>query len=350
MTVERNSEILFLYDARMCNPNGDPDEENRPRMDYDSGRNLVSDVRLKRYLRDYWLTWPAEAWTERPWMYPVAQDVWVRTVDGGTVSAKQRIEGLAGEYAQAKGLDARRAKQAAKDPDFRRWLLERLIDVRMFGATMPIAAEQEGGAGSHITYTGPVQFSWGYSLNKVDLLPSATITSHFAGREQGEKSEHGTIGKDWRVKYSFLAFYGLVSAWRAKETGLLDKDVRLLGHSLINALPLMATSRSKIGQTPRLLLRVEYTNGGTFLGDFRTRLRLAKEKGLESIADVDLVFGGLLDLLARHASSIQRIVAWAHEEFASGAAFVQALTSQDALQEKVVDLQAMMRRLQQASN
>ena len=48
-----NSEILFLYDAKLTNPNGDPDEENRPRMDYERGTNLVSDLRLKRYIRDY---------------------------------------------------------------------------------------------------------------------------------------------------------------------------------------------------------------------------------------------------------------------------------------------------------
>lgn len=54
--VKCNHEILFLYDACLCNPNGDPDEENRPRMDYETRRNLVSDVRLKRYLRDHWLT------------------------------------------------------------------------------------------------------------------------------------------------------------------------------------------------------------------------------------------------------------------------------------------------------
>jgi len=348
MTVERNSEILFLYDARMCNPNGDPDEENRPRMDYETHRNLVSDVRLKRYLRDYWIAWKPEAWTEKPWEYPVPQDVWVRTVNGATVTAKQRIEDLASDYAKEKGLDARKAKQAAKDPAFRRWLLERLIDVRMFGATMPIGAEQEGGAGSHITYTGPVQFSWGYSLNKVDLLPSSTITSHFAGREQGEKSEHGTMGKDWRVKYSFLAFYGLVSAWRAKETGLEGRDVMLLGHSLINGLPLMATSRSKIGQTPRLYLRVEYTDDTTFLGDFRTRLSLAQDEGLESIADVDLDFGELVTWLAGHKDAIQSVVIWAHDEFAAGQALVPAL--KDALgAERVQDLNDLMKRIQASS-
>jgi len=51
----KNSDILFIYDAKLCNPNGDPDDENKPRMDYDTHRNLVSDVRLKRYIRDYLL-------------------------------------------------------------------------------------------------------------------------------------------------------------------------------------------------------------------------------------------------------------------------------------------------------
>ena len=352
MAIERNSEILFLYDARLCNPNGDPDEENRPRMDYESGRNLVSDVRLKRYLRDYWLTWPAEAWTAEPWEYPVPQDIWVRTADGATVTANQRIQQqLAEIYAQEKGIKKPTTKELEKDREFRQWLLKRLIDVRMFGAVMPLSRDgnQKGG---NITFTGPVQFGWGYSLNVVEILPSVTITSTFAAERgsrterQTEQEQYGTMGKDWRVKYSFLAFYGLVSAWRARETGLMDKDVRLLGHSLINALPLMATSRSKIGQMPRMLLRVEYVDDATFLGDFRTRLYLKETEGLENIADVDLDFNELLGLLRRHERAIHRIVAWAHEEFTSGRSFVQKLTGDSALEKKVVDLQAMLQRLQ----
>ncbi len=346
MTVTRNSEILFLYDARLCNPNGDPDEENRPRMDYDSGRNLVSDVRLKRYLRDYWIAWDEEDWTKRPWSYPQPQDVWVRTMGGSVVSAKQRIDGLAQAFFHDTGAKKQSTKDVAKDSTFREWLLARLIDVRLFGATMPIGSEE--GAGSHITYTGPVQFSWGYSLNRVELLPSSTITSHFAGRERGEKGEYGTMGKDWRVKYSFLAFYGLVSAWRARETGLLDTDVKLLGHSLINSLPLIATSRSKIGQTPRLYLRIEYKDDATFLGDFRTRLRLGKDEGLESNADVSLDFGPLVEWLKGHQDAIQWAVVWAHDEFGPGAALATGL--KEELGEDVVqDLNDLMKKIRASS-
>ena len=68
-----NSEILFLYDAKFTNPNGDPDEENRPRMDYEREINLVSDLRLKRYLRDYMLQEGMDIFVTRVDDVPVLQ-------------------------------------------------------------------------------------------------------------------------------------------------------------------------------------------------------------------------------------------------------------------------------------
>lgn len=298
--VMKNSEILYLYDARLCNPNGDPDEENKPRMDYDTERNLVSDVRLKRYLRDYWL--------ER------GEDVWVRRVeDNGekkTVSAKQRIDQLTKEFG------AKNAKEASKDPKFREWLLEKLKDVRLFGATMPIG--EEGARGASITLTGPVQFSWGYSLHPVEILPSSTITSTFAGREAGEKGRYGTMGKDWRVKYSLIAFYGLVSAWRAAKTNLTESDVRNLDDALLMALPLQATTRSKIGQTPRLLLRAEYVDGETLLGDLRDYIDLQpKSKGnISQLGDFELDAMNLANLFKNNKEKIQTVYIWSHSNLA----------------------------------
>lgn len=74
-----NSEILFIYEARLCNPNGDPDEENRPRIDIKTGRNLVSDLRLKRYFRDYVIGKFGEEY------------VWVSKVEGKHVSSDGRL-------------------------------------------------------------------------------------------------------------------------------------------------------------------------------------------------------------------------------------------------------------------
>src|SRR5659263_448140 len=86
-TIQNNSEILFLYDAKMCNPNGDPDDENKPRMDYDRGINLVSDVRLKRYIRDYLMDYRNET-------------IFVSKVNRETVDATGRLKKLIELYKQ----------------------------------------------------------------------------------------------------------------------------------------------------------------------------------------------------------------------------------------------------------
>ncbi len=321
-TIQKNSELLYLYDAQLCNPNGDPDEENKPRMDYETGRNLASDVRLKRYLRDYWLALSEAEWKELG--YDPKPDVWVRQLEDENgnairVSAKQRIDGLAKEFG------AKSAKEAAKKPEFSRWLLERLIDARLFGATIPIGEGEGERGGASLTLTGPVQFSWGYSLNRVEILPSPTISSQFAGREREEKGQYGTFGKDWRVKYSLLAFYGTISAWRARHTGLTEQDIQLLDHSLLEALPLLATTRSKLGQAPRLYLRVQYRDDRTLLGDLREGLSLEREEGLKDLNEVVLDFTGLVERLRSAKDKIEKLVFWAHPELASGKELKAAL-------------------------
>ncbi len=298
-----DGELLFLYDAKMANPNGDPDEENKPRMDYATGRALVSDVRLKRYLRDYWLG--------------KGLDIWVRTLDGETVTADERLKALAEDYKRETG-----EKVDPKKPptEFIAWLLERLIDVRLFGATMPIKGE-EAGQGGGLTFTGPVQFSWGYSLHPVEIVESSTISSHFAGRE----SDYGTFGKDWRLYYALIAFYGRVSPARGKATGLGPEDLDRLEEGLLKALSEEATTRSKLGQTPRLYLHVRYREGAYPFpppGDLRDYVRFVPKDGLEArkvraIADYTLDLSPLAKALQNIQDAIEEVRVWRHPELAA---------------------------------
>jgi len=263
-----NSEILFLYDAKFANPNGDPDEENRPRMDSERDINLVSDLRLKRYIRDYLLD--------------KGYDIFVRKVEDKAVTAEKRME----EF-----------KNLTEDE-----ILNKLIDVRMFGATMPIKGDNKA-------YIGPVQFNWGYSLNKVELL-EAGITSHFS---TNEKAQQGTMGRDFRVKYSLIAFSGVVSGKRAAKTKLTDDDLKLLDEAMRHSIQNQAT-RSKIGQYPRLYIRVEYIDSETILGDFRD-LIILKEK-VESIRDIkecSLDISKLVDTLRENKDKIKNIYYFADE-------------------------------------
>ncbi len=279
-----NSQILFIYDAQMCNPNGDPDEENRPRMDYPTQTNLVSDVRLKRYIRDYLSEKKIELYVQK-------------AESGEVVTAGQRIADVLGQE-KAKKLEK-------KDLET---ILERLTDIRLFGATIPVKLE---GKGQSVAFTGPVQFNWGYSLNRVYLLDTQTITSRFSsetGREQG------TMGKDYRVKYSLIAFHGVISGYNAERTHLRDADVALLDEAMLKAIPLHAT-RSKVGQSPRLYLRVEYNTDDFILDDLRQWVQLQvpggkKDEEIFSVKDVHLDLTALTEKLNGTADHIAAVYYW----------------------------------------
>ena len=285
----KNSDILFIYDAKLCNPNGDPDDENKPRMDYETGKNLVSDVRLKRYIRDY--------------LESIGYEIFVSQVDGETVKADVRLQ----KFFEKENKKVKLDKLTSNDIDF---VLSKLFDVRLFGATMPIGAQEGEKKGTSSNFIGPVQFNWGYSLNKVEIVESSTITSIFAGR----KEDSGTFGKDWRLYYSLIAFHGIISGYRAQFTNLSEEDVTLFYSALLKSIPKIASTRSKIGQTPRLLLRVEYKDEETFLSDLRNNIKISKEDGLRDIGEFELDVSNLKSLLTRNKEKIDKVYLFEDEE------------------------------------
>ncbi|ABO35080.1 CRISPR-associated protein, Csh2 family [Methanococcus maripaludis C5] len=254
-----NSEILFIYDAEKTNPNGDMDNQNKPRMDWDTNTNLVSDVRLKRYIRDYFEKY-------------LGEEIFI------TENAKDSKD-------RAKQLDSNKKQHTD------------LIDVRLFGAVFA-----EEGSNSHIS--GPVQFNWGYSLNEVELQESTTITSSFSS---------GTgVGKDYRVKYSVIAFNGAINGNAAKTSTLSEKDIVLLDEAILNSIPLCRT-RSKIGQTPRLYIRVCLKDEKSYLDDLREYISLKNKKNLNNVLDVELNISNLIGYLKKNTEKISEIICWKHE-------------------------------------
>jgi len=260
MTISKNSEILFLYDAKLANPNGDMDDENKPRMDYDTNTNLVSDVRLKRYLRDYF--------------------------------EQKKDEPI---FVTEKAEDAKdRAKQLKKED------MEHtdLIDVRLFGAVYA-----RSGGNDHVT--GPVQFNWGYSLNPVELNESSTITSSFSSGEG--------VGHDYRVKYSLIAFNGTINANVAEDSNLEEDDIELFDEAMIKSIPFNKT-RSKTGQNPRLYIRVELEDNDTILKDLREYISLDystdTEYKVRSVKDFTVDLSELADYLEDFVNSINEIKIW----------------------------------------
>ena len=273
MTEIRNrSEILFLYDIENANPNGDPNDENKPRIDEETGKNIVTDVRLKRTIRNY--------------LYENhGKELFIREIkaDDGTIQ------------------DAKtRARDFGKDKKtIRETVPKQCIDVRLFGATIPLDKDS-------ITLTGPVQFKMGKSLHRVKLQ-HIKGTGAFASKT-GSKQK--TFREEYILPYSLIAFCGVVNENAAKHTRLVPEDVQLLKEALWRGTQGLI-SRSKFGQMPRLLLVVNYKQPNFFIGDLDNLIRLEtgerRDEELRKPEDYHLEIGLLLDRLEAASHRIEQI-------------------------------------------
>ncbi|MCK9405954.1 MAG: type I-B CRISPR-associated protein Cas7/Csh2 [Methanothrix sp.] len=268
-TIKNRSEILFLYDIRDGNPNGDPMDENKPRIDEETGANLVTDVRLKRTIRDYLYNFKA-------------QEIFVREIIYDTQNG----------YIQD-------GKKRAKDfEDNAERILNDCIDVRLFGGVIPLKDDS-------ITYTGPVQFKMGRSLHRVSMM-HIKGTGAFASKEG---SKQATFREEDFLAYSLISFYGIINENAAKHTHLTEEDLKLLLEGIWNGTKSLI-SRSKAGQVPRLLLKVNYSKENYHIGDLDKMLKLETEiphENLRDTTDYQLDVSELVKKLAAEKGSIKDI-------------------------------------------
>ncbi len=235
--VPSRREILFLYDIRMGNPNGDPDE-NRPRRLPD-GRYYVTDVRLKRFVRDYF-----EA---------RGREILVSTVEGKITNLTGRV----GHYL------TQHNKKQANGSELVNIILDAFIDARLFGSSLAFKEQKE----SKVKYkpepktlTGPVQFNMGEVIHEAEeiMIPG---TSVFASDE--EKSQ-GTFTDYAALRYALIAFNGVVNEHSAQKSNMTIEDYEALLEALWNGVRTAGNTRSKVGQVPRLLVSIEYQTGVEF--------------------------------------------------------------------------------------
>ncbi len=273
--IKNRQEILFLYDVSDSNPNGDPLDSNKPRVDEETGINIVTDVRLKRTIRDYLFNFKGYDGTD-------GKDIFVRE-------------------AAAAGGGLKDGKARAKDfSDSQEEVLKRAIDIRLFGGVIPLKNDS-------ITFTGPVQFNMGRSLNKVNIT-HIKGTGAFASTEG---KENKTFREEYVLPYSFIAFHGLINENAAKETKLSDNDIELLHEATWNGTKNLIT-RSKMGHMPRFLARVVYKESGNFfIGDLHKKVKIdaaINDEKIRGIEDFVLDITKLADDVEKHADKIEKLV------------------------------------------
>jgi len=294
--IKNRSEILFLYDIKDANPNGDPLDENKPRIDEETGLNIVTDVRLKRTIRDYLMNFKEE-------------EIFVREIensDGTIQDAKARAE----DFLEKVDLGERRfneQKQAIKKA-----ILEKCIDVRLFGATIPLDLTiKEGKATKNvtgsITLTGPVQFRMGRSLHKVELKHIKGTGAFASGKDKRQK----TFREEDILPYSLISFYGIINENAAQYTKLTEDDISLLLEGMWNGTKNLI-SRSKVGQMPRLLLKVNYKEQNYHIGDLDKLItikdieQMSQEK-IRDISGFELDASKLINTLNNNKEKIDSI-------------------------------------------
>lgn len=274
--IKTRKEMLFLYDVTNANPNGDPADENKPRIDEESKKNIVTDVRLKRTVRDHLINYMGHN-GEGDNKY----DVFVKT------TPSDKGKGIKDGKARAKDFNS--------DKDE---IIRRCIDIRLFGGVLPLEKDS-------ITFTGPVQFKMGQSLHAVELK-YIKGTGAFAAKVGAEQQ---TFREEYVLPYSLIAFYGVVNENAAKETKLTDEDHRMLLKSMWWGTKNLI-SRSKMEHMPRLLLNISYSKPNFFIGELDKYITLKSDKRDEQLRDpVDFTidFSQLSKLLKQHADKIEAI-------------------------------------------
>ncbi len=231
-------DFVYFFDVKDANPNGDPDAGNLPRMDPETGDGLMTDVCLKRKVRNYvGITHKDEAKYE------------IYFTEGAVLNlTHERAYKHIGKKHEPKKLP-KDAEEARRVTEF---MCETFYDIRTFGAVMTT----EVNCGQ---VRGPVQLSFARSVEPVVSLEHAITRSSVTKPEDREKER--TIGRKYTIPYALYRAHGFVNPFLADQTGFSECDLELLWKSLLNAFQFdQSAARPAGSMAARKLIIFEHTN------------------------------------------------------------------------------------------
>ncbi len=218
MAINHRYEFVFLFDVKDGNPNGDPDAGNLPRIDSETGHGLVTDVCLKRKVRNF-----------------------VTIAKGGNppyeIYVKERaiLNDQHERAYQALGHASNQEIDKKKDSDKllegrKKWMCHNFFDIRTFGAVMSTGDEDKKCG----QVRGPVQITFARSLDPVVSIEHTITRMAVATKKEAEKQnqENRTMGRKHTVPYGLYRTHGFISAHLAEQTGFSEEDLDLFWASL----------------------------------------------------------------------------------------------------------------------
>lgn len=222
-------DFALFFDVSNGNPNGDPDAGNLPRMDPETSQGLVSDVSIKRKIRNY--VADAKNGTERHAIY---------IAENAILNEQHRKAYRAVREGDNKVEKGNKLSPSGDDEmqRLRKWMCDNFFDVRTFGAVMSTGIN----CGQ---VRGPVQFGFGRSVDPI--MPLEISITRMAATNEAEKKKQAegtsdddargdnrTMGRKYIVPYGLYRIHGYVNAKLAEQTGFTDDDLALVKQALAN--------------------------------------------------------------------------------------------------------------------
>jgi CRISPR-associated protein Csd2 len=262
--VTSRYDFVYLFDCQDGNPNGDPDFDNAPRFDPETFQGLVSDVCLKRKIRDY---------------------VALLKSSNGEVESGYRIFVMSGptlESQQKLPYEDLKIEPKTQDRDkiakARAWMCAKFFDVRAFGAVMSTTDFNCG------QVRGPVQITFARSLDRISSAEHTITRVAFTKEDKAAIAKGNTeIGRKHTIAYGLYCTHGFINAAFAAQTGFTEADLAVLWRALGNMFD-MDRSAARGLMSPRGLYVFKHTSalGEAPAHKLFDRVKVAKNPGVES--------------------------------------------------------------------
>lgn len=243
MNLNNRYDFVLLFDVKDGNPNGDPDAGNLPRLDAESGHGLVTDVSLKRKIRNF-VSLVKQQDERVPEAGEKRFEIYVRekailnhqnqraysalnftaTAEEPSADSPENVEA---DSKKKKPVKEKRKGSADEVTQARKWMCQNFFDVRTFGAVMSTGVN----CGQ---VRGPVQLTFARSVEPIVALEHSITRMAVATEAEAEKQQgdNRTMGRKHTVPYGVYVAHGFVSSFLAKQTGFGEEDLELLLQSL----------------------------------------------------------------------------------------------------------------------
>ena len=282
-TIKNRYDFVFLFDVKDGNPNGDPDFDNMPRTDEETNHGLVTDVCIKRKIRNYVQLLKG---LESPY------DIFIREGNVLNLLINEKRN-------EADKEDEDEKKAVAKG---RMKMCEQYYDIRTFGAVMSTGEEKEDSDSTEDVNAdggkdkknkkkeskkkikglgvvrGPVQLTFARSIDPVDAK-SHTLTRCCVTNDNGNNN---TMGNKNTVSYGLYRMHGFISATDAAKTGFSEEDKELLFEAIINAFENdHAAARGEMNPRALIVFKHESHLGNARAGQLFDLVKVEKKEGVE---------------------------------------------------------------------